>query len=734
MGNINAFVGMIKYIPKNGRVTPFQTPTQLSSAMCDPSVWDSSTDILPAIVHEAIYALEAYRVPQAQIGDGRVPGGYGIGHFAQQTAFAPVSMDTYCGTDPTFASSVHGPIASFLYAADHWTTMLYASAAWNLCDILTQYGLGSSAAYTAYYNSGLAAFNWAYNLYQNLTNQTAYYDGEIGMKTYMVWTDPTFATNMTTLDNHCAPAITSACCSYVKLVGAASAAGSFYETWLTDGGMSSNLINTNINTVDQLNWAYTTGLLARMQTLFGTTTGINMSVYWYNRATVNVNTSQFLADDNCFRGGWGGASSPWQFNGWDALIKVHVMKLNPVPSGNPPTGTDYLKAMQSVVQWCQGANMVGRSHSAMHGLRHIEACTHDDSYNSGIPTPAGWCSPGYWAFCSSSGFPVGNLNGPLSPIAQNVSTTNYGANGYAKQMVPWCYAQSFWELQLQDKFAIQSNESYVWGYEMPFTLTMMYLHAWDGNTAIVPSTASAWTPKKLQNLIGWYKGDNGLFTVNDPTHGVWYVTAWSDNSLYGHTLYNGGENESRPVTDSLNGIQVVQVSTNSDVEGLVSNSFRLIFNPNKMSMFAVVLANGSPSSSRIASWMADIDYVNASDYYTPTSMIGIQFQNSTTISAYHNNAVATQSYAAGGWIRVGSIYDGTNPTTGFTAYVNGVGGTPVAPGSGTLGSPGCIVATKTSAWANAMPGKIAELVVVNDVLSPTDIAALDAYFTAKWGI
>ena len=152
-----------------------------------------------------------------------------------------------------------------------------------------------------------------------------------------------------------------------------------------------------------------------------------------------------------------------------------------------------------------------------------------------------------------------------------------------------------------------------------------------------------------------------------------------------------------------------------------------------MSFFIVGnFSNGTQGSaySGVAAYYVpgDIDYGTA---YSAALLTG-QVTNAGSFVATINSVDTAQSAADGTNVRRGLTYN-----SGATqAYINGVAGSSVATGAGTLGHSTSVlnlgaVPGVRSAMVN---GVIAEVVLVKIVATAGQIASLDNYFRGKWGL
>ena len=232
--------------------------------------------------------------------------------------------------------------------------------------------------------------------------------------------------------------------------------------------------------------------------------------------------------------------------------------------------------------------------------------------------------------------------------------------------------------------------------------------------------ATLFDPSTLTGLIAWYKGDAGLTLSGSD------IVSWNDQSGGGFVQTPIG-GLAPTVVATLNGLNTVTFSRSGS--GLTSST-GATFNTlgTTISIFMVARCTAGTSRDEVCAFT---NLGDPNSFSTVTSAIPLFLPSDTSIQAYRNLTGLSNGTtgAAGTWFELGSIFDGTNNTV----YINGAAQTPVA-SSGSFGS-ACTLSLG-SELSNGGPfgGQIAEVIVTNTVISSTDRANIQSYFSTKWGV
>lgn len=248
------------------------------------------------------------------------------------------------------------------------------------------------------------------------------------------------------------------------------------------------------------------------------------------------------------------------------------------------------------------------------------------------------------------------------------------------------------------------------------------------SNAVGPITAgSGWTPAALGSALkAWYKADAGVYVdagVTPATDGQ-TVRQWNDQSGNGYHMVQATAGN-RPTYDTtgFNGLPALVLS--GAAQRMDTGEVVMRGSGGSMSIF-VVCQMGS-STTYYGRLIVYLGTGETGDYSDSHSCIAIGRQSTdNTILVYRILGVkSTALIDVDTNYRLGSIFDGADNTL----YVNNDAATPVASG-GTFNSPGTIGISYANEWA----GPIAEIIVTNTALTPTERNQLDDYFTEKWGL
>lgn len=248
-----------------------------------------------------------------------------------------------------------------------------------------------------------------------------------------------------------------------------------------------------------------------------------------------------------------------------------------------------------------------------------------------------------------------------------------------------------------------------------------------------PSSAPAWTPASLSNLVAWYSADYGVYSdsgVTPATNGQ-RIQQWNDKSGNNyHLISTAADHKPLYQTTGFNSLNTVLFDNPGTIAGLQTNT-------------GVAMGTGSAASSFWVGQMLTDTSANAGMFtYTPPGgdpgdiggMVFTRRVGSTNaVASYtqYTNVTANQNVSLATNYRIGMICEGLSSP--WTPYLNGVAGTP-----------GAMTASTNNNFVNAgylgisqgfeISGPVSEWVVTKSAMSGTDQTNLDNYFKTHWGL
>jgi hypothetical protein len=174
----------------------------------------------------------------------------------------------------------------------------------------------------------------------------------------------------------------------------------------------------------------------------------------------------------------------------------------------------------------------------------------------------------------------------------------------------------------------------------------------------------------------------------------------------------------------LNSLPTIRFSA-AAAGGLESGATALALGGTACSVFVVgTWQSASASFGRLVNFGVS----GQPEYNTPTSWSMMRDGTNQNFEIDRVNSLCITSMTYNAPLRMGAIFDGGK----VTVYKNNVGGTPAA-SSGTFLATGKLNVGKYDAGVSHFDGDVSEIIICASALSPSDLAALDAYFFAKWG-
>jgi endoglucanase len=437
-----------EHLPSAARSTKFNIP--LSSQVLDPSQY-SAIDMMPDVVHQAIWNLDCFR--RLQSADGSVSGGMG--------------MSTGLGTN-TFEPSwlYRGDV--YLYAPDHFSTLCYAGAAAKLATVLGSAGF--SALAMLWRQSAVSAWNWAYEIYTDRAARDAYY---AAARTKAGWDDVTYAGNISALQDSCSHPAIFAAATIFRLTGESRAGTVFTRAW----SLSSDCyLLRGAGAWEYYHAAKADRAIKRE---------IGNAIINYASNFTGYSTGR-VAYRNCqFKGlnpNFGGGGMTLD-NAGPSLIRAHLI------STDQRQRSVILGTLQAGLSHIHGANQVGLCFTSGLGSRNTAGTLHADAQYS---IANGIIPAGITNYAWSGQLPVSALNfnsGPLNYIVENASpmsvrpglTSESDFENERQLSHPRiCFPQ--YEAIYENPFIIEQMEFTTQQTIIPQEVVALYLHGWDANT------------------------------------------------------------------------------------------------------------------------------------------------------------------------------------------------------------------------------------------------------------
>lgn len=468
-------------------VTPFTVP--LSSAVCDPTLF-AGTDAAAPLWHEMVWWGESLRTmqntnPVDTVLYGSVPGGYGIGHFSQQTANAPEPIDYYHGTDPSGTTPNHGPVGAFLYAPDHLSGLYVVQFFAKLAIISYAYGFASVG--DAYKTAATLLYNWCQGIATNTTTRDAYYQTHLGLlatyTTQFGWTSTDYNTAMAkilTSYNNLLPSVQATMwrLSGINSSGVYPAAGAPTPDFATYGSPADAVYSTLVGKQGGWDYLFCSAYPSYNATHAAYIIGSHWSDTFQKGGAPNaISTKTSFANNN-----WN------NFGGIYADFNNVLGHMAAVKSGASPSTSSYLKAINANFAFTYGANLRGRQYVVGQGPRSTVIVDHNDSIRLGQPSPTGilpfsFATSGWGTYSLGTFFNLGvgaGCDGISTWIASNTTGTNEANFGSKKMIEPWPQAQAGWEWSPQN-YAIINICEYIQASLLSNLGSALWSHAWDGS-------------------------------------------------------------------------------------------------------------------------------------------------------------------------------------------------------------------------------------------------------------
>lgn len=246
------------------------------------------------------------------------------------------------------------------------------------------------------------------------------------------------------------------------------------------------------------------------------------------------------------------------------------------------------------------------------------------------------------------------------------------------------------------------------------------------------SAGAGWTPASLPSIVAWYSADFGVYAdtggTTQATDGV-KVARWDDQSGNGYHLLNS-DTTHQPIFQATGwtGSKRCIYYAVANTPLLMANGVAL--NGVAFSAFAMCqMESGAQNNGRVLSYAAGTNQ----DYTAGGGVLISRDASTQAILCYRNGAAASMPIIYATDTRMGFVNNGSVTTP----YVNNVAGTGFADGEsfvsgGSLGTGSVLWGSNAPGYEDFWQGKVAEIVLTNAMMSPSERASLDAYFTSRW--
>ena len=239
------------------------------------------------------------------------------------------------------------------------------------------------------------------------------------------------------------------------------------------------------------------------------------------------------------------------------------------------------------------------------------------------------------------------------------------------------------------------------------------------------TTVAPWTPLSLTTaLYGWYKGDAGISVTTDGAS----VATWNDQSTNNNHLSQtttANQPVFRTAANGVNGIPVLEFPSSATTPAFF-NETAFPANTNGFSFYIV---------SRNAAYSASAQYTGAFAIGDTSAGSINQFCNDPTSTKSQSIRVNAASPSTFGEAAISSNFTVTKVSRATTLtsvrYQTTYTSLQLYSGTNTFAiQPGFYVGKN---YIGSVGGKIAEVIVCNRELTPTEEASLDAYFRSRYG-
>ena len=484
---------LFEFIQKNrgasSCVTSFAVP--LSSAVCDSTIF-AGTDSAAPLFHEMVWWAESLRTmqdtnPADTVLYGSIPGGYGIGHFSQQTPNDCEPISLYRGTDPNLATPDGGVVGAFLYAPDHLSGLFMVQFFAKMAIICYNYGFGTAG--DTYKNAATLLLNWCEGIASNTTTRDNYYITHLGFYTSMntqhsAYTMTQYNADMAgvlTRYNNLRPSVLATMwrLSGINSNGVYPAAGAPTPDW-TDYGSAADAVYSSL-----------TGLQGGMDyaqcSSYPNYNATHKSYILGGHWTDTIGGPQAAANAIS-------TNTSFATNQWNNLGGIYTSFFNVVAhmadvfNTVSPSTSNNLKAPLANFAFIYGANLRGRQYVVGQGPRSTILVDHLDSWRLGQPSPTGslpfsFITSGWGGYSLGTYFNLGVGSGADNTstfIASNTTGANEAGYGSKKVIEPWPQAQAAWEWSPQNNNIINICEFTIASLLQTLACAL-WLHAWDGS-------------------------------------------------------------------------------------------------------------------------------------------------------------------------------------------------------------------------------------------------------------
>lgn len=449
-------------LPPNGRNTNFGIP---KSSVVFGSTY-AGTDGLPDAVHEALWTMEGYRSTQRE--DGAVSSGMGMPRGALTE-----------GAGPSWASLGNNGVHAFLYAPDHLSNFVFASTAAKLAIIFADEGLSTLA--TLWQESAQAAWDWAEAIYLDITGDDvtgaadAYYDTELDMKTKAGWSQATYDSKLSTLNN-------------LALVIRAGTAGCMLR--MTEGIYYRDIVEPLVGQSAQ-SWYG----VAMREYLRSESPDAGIAASFTSSLASGIGPFTWLHQIN--------HDLSYRFSGFiDSSSMGPSVAEAPlhIDSYNLLSTPAVLNALQAGLAYVLGANQYEHCFPQGLGSRDFTTILHEDFRRGGLVAPPVGISVYGADFPGILSKPANFDDDRDGNFVVEFPTGDHEDNyGTARVYEPHRMTRPFAEQTVENLFVITHME-YTWYQRMlQIFITAMLLHSYDDNTQAANASAKV---RKIMNFVG----------------------------------------------------------------------------------------------------------------------------------------------------------------------------------------------------------------------------------------
>jgi len=410
-----------------------------ATAVLDATLY-AGTDGMGDLWQEAAWFIDFWR--RLQNGDGSVP--------------SALQFTGHGQLEPVF----HNHFRQVLTLPDHLGGFAYVHTAAKFARICRDAGFTTLA--DTFETSAQDAWDWAENIYTDATARDAYY---LDFYTRSEWSAGAYATNMALLQSQCAVERTAAVAAMFRLTGNTAFEdiildpSTGYSTWnysLAMGAAAFDYINT-----PGADATAVTAMKAGMQSLLTSR---------YPMILAGTGQSYKSATHTGYAWEYGGSGNITQ-NSLQTMMRCHQF-----------TNDDaYLGYIAAAMSYHQGCNQKSLCYTTGAGYRPVTQPLHIDWVAQGVDAPSGLSvyGPGEAYITAFLSWGQSALN-QITEAAQGFTTDYVDKHMISPTRGHWPPHEMYWE----STFQVELTEYTMHQTISPNLRAALYLHAYDGNSAI----------------------------------------------------------------------------------------------------------------------------------------------------------------------------------------------------------------------------------------------------------